>query len=62
MHVRATNRELTMNPIIAIKFLGAWFCIIAACVLLILTKTVFGLPGVLALLAIAFAQAPPSWR
>jgi hypothetical protein len=50
-----------MNPIPLIKFVGAWFCIIAAVVLLVLGHTLFGLPGVLAILAIAFAQAPTSW-
>lgn len=50
-----------MNPITIIKFIGAWFCIIAAVVLLVLGHVLFGLPGVLALLAIAFAQAPTTW-
>ena len=50
-----------MQPIVLVKFIGAWFCIIAAVALLILGHAVFGLPGVLALVAIAFAQAPSSW-
>lgn len=50
-----------MNPISAVKFIGAWFCIIASVVLLVLGHALFGLPGVLALLAIAFAQAPTTW-
>lgn len=50
-----------MNAISVIKFFGAWFCIIAAVVLLVLGHAIFGLPGVLALLAIAFAQAPTTW-
>lgn len=49
------------NAIGLVKFLGCWFCIIAAVALLIFGHAVFGLPGVLALLAIAFAQAPASW-
>jgi len=47
--------------IVLIKFIGAWFCIVAAVVLLVLGHQVFGLPGVLALLGIAFAQAPTNW-
>jgi hypothetical protein len=50
-----------MNPITIIKFIGAWFCIVGAVVLLFLEHTVFGLPGVLALLSIAFSQAPSTW-
>jgi hypothetical protein len=49
------------NPLAIIKFIGCWFCILAAVVLLVLGHVVFGLPGVLCLLAIAFAQAPASW-
>jgi hypothetical protein len=50
-----------MNPLSIIKFFGAWFCIVAAVVLLVLGHQVFGLPGVLALLAISFSQAPSNW-
>lgn len=50
-----------MNPVSIIKFFGAWFCIIAAVVLLVLGHQPFGIAGVLALLAIAFAQAPTTW-
>ena len=50
-----------MNPISIIKFFGAWFCILASVVLLVLGHQVFGLPGVLALLALAFSMAPVSW-
>jgi len=49
-----------MNAINVVKFVGAWFCIIAAVALLVLGHAPFGLPGVLALVAIAFAHAP-SW-
>lgn len=48
-----------MNPLRIVKLIGAWGCICAATALLILTPgTAFGLPGVLALLGIAFSQAP----
>lgn len=50
-----------MNAISIIKFFGAWFCIVAAVVLLVLGHPLFALPGALALLAIAFAQAPTTW-
>ena len=50
-----------MNPMSIVKFIGCWFCIVAACAFLILGHAVFGLPGVLAILAIAFATAPVSW-
>jgi len=50
-----------VSPLGVAKFLGSWFCIVASVVLLVLEHSVFGLPGVLALLAIAFAQAPTSW-
>lgn len=46
------------NAISVVKFVGAWFCIIAAVALLVLGHQPFGITGVLALLAIAFAQAP----
>lgn len=49
------------NALTIVKFIGSWFCLIGAVVLLVLGHVVFGLPGVLALLAIAFAQAPASW-
>ena len=41
-----------MNPLVLIKFIGCWFCIVSAVVLLVLGHQLFGLPGVLALLAI----------
>lgn len=47
-----------MNPITLIKFIGAWLCIIAAGVLLVLGGQPFGLAGVLAILSIAFSSAP----
>ena len=47
-----------MQPLSIVKFIGCWLCIVAAVALLILGHAVFGLPGVLALLAVAFAQAP----
>jgi hypothetical protein len=50
-----------MTPLTIAKFLGSWVCIIASCVLIVLGHQLFGLPGVLALLAIAFAQAPVTW-
>jgi hypothetical protein len=50
-----------MSPLGVAKFLGAWSCIIGAVVLLVLEHSVFGLPGVLALLSIAFSQAPANW-
>lgn len=50
-----------MQPLVIVKFIGAWFCIVGAVVLLVLGHQLFGLPGVLALLAIAFAQAPTTW-
>jgi hypothetical protein len=57
----AFARTAMMNPISAIKFIGCWFCIIASGVLLVLGHGPPALPGVLALLAIAFAQAPATW-
>jgi hypothetical protein len=50
-----------MNPLTIVKFIGAWFCIVAAVAFLLIGHQLFGLPGALALLAIAFAQAPSSW-
>lgn len=41
-----------------IKLIGCWFCIIGAVVLLVIGHQPFGVAAVLALLAIAFAQAP----
>ena len=52
---------MNMRVVTIVKFFGAWICIIAAAVLLILGHQVYGLPGALALLAIAFAQAPVTW-
>ena len=52
---------MNTRAVTIVKFFGAWICIIATAVLLILGHQVFGLPGVLALLAIAFAQAPTTW-
>lgn len=51
-----------MVPLIPVKFIGAWICIIAACVFLVLGQPYSALPGVLALLSIAFSQAPPNFR
>jgi hypothetical protein len=50
-----------MNPITVFKFIGCWFCIIAVIVLLVLGHPPVAVAGVVALLAIAFAQAPSSW-
>lgn len=50
-----------MRPITIVKFIGAWFCIIAAVALLVLGHQPFGITGVLGILAIAFAQAPSNW-
>jgi hypothetical protein len=41
-----------------VKAIGCWFCIVAAVALLVLGHEPFGIAGVLALIAIAFAQAP----
>lgn len=47
------------NAMSIVKFIGAWFCIVGAVVLLVLEPHgAFGLPGVLSLLSIAFSQAP----
>lgn len=46
-----------MSPIGIVKFIGAWFCIIAAVAFLVLGHQPFGFPGVLFIGAIAFAQA-----
>lgn len=45
----------------AFKFIGCWFCIVAVIVLLVLGHPPVAVAGVLALLAIAFAQAPATW-
>jgi len=50
-----------MAPIAAVKFIGSWGCIVGAVVLMVLGHETFGLPGVLALLSIAFSQAPVTW-
>jgi hypothetical protein len=52
---------MSTRAVTIIKFFGAWVCIIASCVLIVLGHQLFGLPGVLAILAIAFAQAPVNW-
>jgi hypothetical protein len=49
-----------MNPITIIKFIGAWFFIVAAIVLLVLTHTLFSVEGA-ALLSVAFSLAPATW-
>lgn len=41
-----------------IKILGCWICIILAVGLLVLGHQPFGMAGVLAMIAIAFALAP----
>lgn len=46
------------NAMNIVKFIGSWFCIVGAVVLLVLGHAAYGLPGVLSLLAIAFATAP----
>ena len=46
------------NAIHVVKFVGAWFCIIAAIALIVIGHQPFGVAAVLALLAIAFSQAP----
>lgn len=40
-----------------VKIIGAWGCIIGACVLLVLTRDT-ALAGVLGITSIAFSQAP----
>ena len=50
-----------MRPLTIAKFLGCWACVVAAVVLLLLERQPVALPGVLALIAIAFAQAPTTW-
>lgn len=43
------------------KFLGAWLFLIAAVVLIVIGKEIYAIPGVLALVSIAFSQAPARW-
>ena len=51
-----------MNPLRIVKLIGSWGCIIAATALLVLTPgNAFGLPGVLGILGIAFAEAPETF-
>lgn len=50
-----------MNVVPVIKFIGCWFCIIAAVAFLVIGHQPFGFPGMLFLGAIAFAQAPSNW-
>ena len=50
-----------MNPLAIAKAIGCWVCIIIAVAFLVLGHQPFGIAGVLAILAIAFAQAPSSW-
>jgi hypothetical protein len=54
-----------MNPglVNLIKFIGCWVCIVSAVVILVLQPHwTPAIPGVLAILAIAFAQAPAAYR
>jgi hypothetical protein len=51
-----------MSQISTVKFIGAWVSLIAAAVLVILGHEIYALPGTLALISIAFSQAPPAWR
>lgn len=44
----------------AVKFIGAWGCIIGAAVLMILGREFAGLPMILSVLSIAFSEAPAS--
>lgn len=46
------------NALNIVKILGSWGCLIGAVVLLILTKEVTGIPMLLSVMSIAFAQAP----
>lgn len=54
-----------MNPRITsiLKFIGAWFCIIVAVVILIIERQAMGALGIVgwAALSIAFSQAPNAW-
>lgn len=51
-------RSNTMGAFGIIKFIGAWFCIVGAVVVLILDRGASGLALPLSVLSIAFAQAP----
>lgn len=46
------------NALNIVKLIGCWFCIIAAVALLVLGQQPFGIATTLAILSIAFAQAP----
>ena len=54
-----------MNPrfMSAVKFIGAWTCIVVAVVILVVMHQSLGSMGVVgwAALSIAFSQAPTSW-
>jgi hypothetical protein len=50
-----------MQPINLIKFIGAWFFLIAAIVVLVLGHEVAIGPLVLAIVSLAFAMAPANW-
>lgn len=50
-----------MRPITIVKFIGSWFCIIAAVTLILIGHSLPIMSEVLAMLAIAFALAPASW-
>lgn len=50
-----------MNPLPAIKFIGAWACIVWAVATLIVAGQPTPAVAVLALLSIAFASAPATW-
>ena len=50
-----------MRPVTIVKFIGAWFFLIAAVVILVLGHTVPIAPEVLAVVSIAFAVAPNGW-
>ncbi len=50
-----------MSPVGIVKFLGAWFCIVAAVALLVVGHEPFGVATTLCVLAVAFAMAPTSW-
>jgi hypothetical protein len=41
-----------------VKIIGAWGCLIAALVLVLLAHSLAGLPMLLGVLSIAFSQAP----
>jgi hypothetical protein len=50
-----------MRPIAIVKFIGAWFFLIAAVVIIVLGHAVPVEPMVLAVVSVAFAMAPASW-